>query len=140
MTVTTNEKGKKKIKVYTGKDADKYLKEHEDKDSYHLKLDKIKKGQKMVWIEKDEDSDDDVGESIEKEIKVEDKNGVKTITVTTTKDGKTDIKTYSGKDADEFLEKMEKDEKLNIKFESDDHNGKKMQKIIIKEKEKKDKD
>lgn len=141
LTVTTNENGKKKIKVYTGKDADKYLKENKDKDVHHLKLDKIKKGQKLIWVEKEEDSEDnDVGEKIEKKIKVEDKNGVKTITVTTTENGKSRVKTYSGKDAEEFLDKMEKDMDFNIKFKGNNRAGKNIEKIIIMEKEKKDKD
>ena len=32
---------------------------------------------------------------------------LKTITLTKTKNGKTDVKTYSGKEADQFLEKWE---------------------------------
>ena len=44
---------------------------------------------------------------VTKKIKIENKDGKKAITVTTTKDGKEETKTYEGKDAEKFL----KDEK-----------------------------
>jgi hypothetical protein len=52
-------------------------------------------------------SDDD-----NRKIKVEDKDGEKTVTVTTKKDGKEETKTYKGEDAEKFL----KDEKGNEHF------------------------
>ncbi len=45
-------------------------------------------------------------DSVYKKIKVENKDGVKKVTVTTEKDGKESTKTYEGEEADEFLENM----------------------------------
>ena len=55
-----------------------------------------------IWYMK---FDDDSLKEKQKKIKVEIKDGEKTVTVTTNKDGDEEVKTYSGEDADEYLEK-----------------------------------
>jgi len=56
---------------------------------------------------------DDGAVKIKKKVIVSDENGVKKVTVTTTKDGKEEVKVYDGKEADEVLKSMDKE-----------HNGK----------------
>jgi len=53
-----------------------------------------------------------------KKIKVEDEDGVKKVTVTTTKDGEESVETYEGEEADKFLESMDK--KHGMAFHGDE--------------------
>ncbi len=67
------------------------------------------------------DADCDPGTCIQKRVEIKMDGDEKIITETTTKDGKDEVKTYKGKEADEFLKSIEKE------------NGcKTMKKIIIK--------
>lgn len=50
---------------------------------------------------------------IKKDIKIEENNGVKTMTITTVSDGKTTQEIYTGADVDLKLAEMEKDMKLS---------------------------
>ncbi len=84
------------------------------------------------------DGNDDVIK-MKKKVIVSEENGVKKVTVTSTKDGKDDVKTYEGKDADKFLETLKKEGCDTKIWDEKDGKGKKMKKIIIK-KEKKDND
>jgi hypothetical protein len=56
-----------------------------------------------------------------KKINVEDKDGAKTVTVTTTKDGKEETKTYKGEDAEKFLKEEKGKEHFKF-FIGDDEN------------------
>ncbi len=60
-------------------------------------------GKDLVWVT--ESDDDSLNASTKMKINVEVENGEKEVTVTTTKDGKEYVKTYKGKEADEFLKK-----------------------------------
>ena len=78
---------------------------------------------------------DDSAIKLKKKVIVSDENGVKKVTVTTTKDGKEDVKIYEGKEADEVLKSMDKQHNIkswNVKGEK----GKKMKKIIINKEQK----
>jgi len=82
------------------------------------------------------DGDDNVIK-MKKKVIVSEDNGVKKVTVTSTKDGKDEVKTYEGKEADKFLESLKKDGCDTKVWTEKDGDGKKVKKIIIK-KEKKD--
>lgn len=55
-------------------------------------------------------------------VNVEEENGKKTVTVKTIENGEEKVETYKGKEADDFLEKMEKENEMffEIDFDSDD--------------------
>lgn len=131
VTVTTTKDGKKTVKEYSGKEADEFLKKHNGKN-FNIKMisgDKHgdvmffgkgknkfhKKGNKF-WIESGESD-----KGINKNVEVEKKDGELKVTVTTTKDGKEDVKTYEGEDAEKFLEE---NSGYDMQFENDENGGK----------------
>jgi len=74
---------------------------------------------------------DEVSDGIQKKVKVEVEDGNKTVTVTTKENGEEKTEVYSGKEADEYIEKMKaenKDFDISIESKAD---GKKVKKIII---------
>ena len=74
---------------------------------------------------------DEVSDGIQKKVKVEVEDGNKTVTVTTKENGEEKTEVYSGKEADEYIEKMKaenKDFDISIENKAD---GKKVKKIII---------
>ena len=84
-----------------------------------------------VVIVKTDGDFDDVSDGIQKKVKVEVEDGNKTVTVTTKENGEEKTEVYSGKEADEYIEKMKaenKDFDISIDSKSD---GKKVKKIII---------
>jgi len=74
---------------------------------------------------------DDVSDGIQKKVKVEVEDGNKTVTVTTKENGEEKTEVYTGKEADEYIEKMKAENKdFDISVESKSDN-KKVKKIII---------
>jgi len=74
---------------------------------------------------------DDVSDGIQKKVKVEVEDGNKTVTVTTKENGEEKTEVYSGKEADEYIEKMKtENDDFDISVESKS-DGKKVKKIII---------
>jgi len=87
-----------------------------------------------VFIHKDSDHDidwvtEDFEGKVKKEVNVEVKDGVKTLTVTTTEDGEEKVEVFTGEEADEYLEKMHDEEdigtnkktkKIRIEIEEED--------------------
>ncbi len=135
VTVTTVENGEKKVETYKGKEADEYLDKMEDEGEMIIDIDTDVKGDsKHVWVM------DKPGKmkNIDKKVEVKMENDVKTVTVTTTEDGEETVKVYTGKEADEFLTKLEKEDKMKVEEKIID--GKKHKKIIIKEIEEEDLD
>ena len=61
---------------------------------------------------------------------VNEENGEKKVTVTTTENGETKTEVYEGDEADEYLKEHKKDKKFKIKIEDGD-SKKKVKKIII---------
>lgn len=160
ITVTTTEKdGKSTTETYKGKDAEKYLKKHGHKN-FDLKwLGKDGKKGDVFFFRKGDDSlgidahikrwipadsadriimfedGDDMG--INKTIKVTDTDGTKTVTVKTTdENGKVKTETYKGKEAEEYLKKND----IKVKIKAGDDKTEKVKEIIIRKKEKKEKD
>lgn len=91
----------------------------------------IKNEDDNVVIVKTAGDFDDVSDGIQKKVKVEVEDGNKTVTVTTKENGEEKTEVYSGKEADEYIEKMKAendDFDISVEFESD---GKKVKKIII---------
>ena len=101
--------GKETVEEYKGKAAEKYLKEHGDEH----KLTFISEdGDVHVMMNGDEDdlvwvSEDD-GDMIKKNVNVEVEDGVKKVTITTTKDSKEKVEVYEGEEAEKYLEEMDK--------------------------------
>ncbi len=74
---------------------------------------------------------DDVDEGLNKKVKVVMENGEKTVTVTTKENGEEKTEVYSGKEADEYIEKMKaENDDFDIQIDQD-KDGKKVKKIII---------
>ena len=91
--INKNIDGKETVEKYSGDEAEEFiLKMKDDGD--------------LVWI-----SDGDA-ESIKKKVNVEVADGVKIVTVTTTEDGKENIEVYEGKEAEEYLKKIDGGKKV----------------------------
>lgn len=118
ITITTTKDGKETVEVLEGEEADEYLDKHNKAKgkigvySSGKNFSKyFDKNSKNVWVY--ETLDDKEGD--EKNVKVEIKDGKKTVTITTTKDGKESTEVLEGREADEYLEKHS--EKSNdVKF------------------------
>lgn len=91
----------------------------------------IEGGDDNIVIIKTDSDFDEVSDGIQKKVKVEVEDGNKTVTVTTKENGEEKTEVYSGKEADEYIEKMKaenKDFDISIESKTD---GKKVKKIII---------
>jgi len=107
--------GKEMVKEFRGEKAEEFMKKHGAKN--HKMMFLSEKGKHNIDMEVDYDSvncissDDTIG--VEKKLKVEIKDGVKKVTVTTSEIGKEKVEVYEGDDATEFL-KNENDENIII--------------------------
>lgn len=106
VTVTTDEDGKEVVKEYEGEEADEYLKNNNN----YVVVDVIStddiESKNLIWnFTTDENS---------KVVKVEEKDGVKKVTITTTKDGEEKTEVYEGKEADEQLKLLKKDGVIDV--------------------------
>ncbi len=156
VTVTTREGGEEKVEVFRGDEADEFLEKHKaggDDDLIWISEDDSAGNMIKVIVTDDDDSDANVFffedefegeegvEKVEKKIEVTEDDGVKKVTVTTTKDGKETVETYEGDEADEFLKKHKQGKKMRImklggdddvfEIEMDHGKHKKIKKIII---------
>jgi hypothetical protein len=114
---TDDETGKKKIVIIDS-----------DSDSDEIE---IESDDDNVVIVKTDGDFDDVTDGIQKKVKVEVEDGNKTVTVTTKENGEEKTEVYSGKEADEYIEKMKaENDDFDISIESKT-DGKKVKKIII---------
>ena len=113
---------------FTGKEAEEILKK--------LK----KKGNKFVFSANDDSFFDDGNileiksgkDGIKKSVTVKEINGKTEVTIKTTKDGKTTVKTLKGKEAGEYLDKKDKDSKYLFWIDKDGKKVKiKMEKIKV---------
>ncbi len=113
--------GKEIVKEYKGKNAEKFLKEHSGINDNDLVISDDGEitvivgmdGDDLHWISNDDDC-------LSKKIKVEENDGVKKVTVTTTEDGNENIEIYEGEEADEFLEQHSKGKNKIMFIEDDD--------------------
>jgi hypothetical protein len=123
VTVKTTKDGEVTTDVYEGEEAEEFLKKSKHNKKFNIKV--FDDGD-LEWVDGDDVqmiflSEEMEGEGeIEKKIEVSDEDGVKKVTVTTTKDGKEDVKTYEGDEAEEYLEKMNKGNHHKFKFFSGD--------------------
>lgn len=127
VTVTTKEDGEEKVETFKGKEADEYLENMEDDHNVIIDIDIDDLDGDNVWIHKVGDNDKEIDKKVE--VRIED--GVKKVTVTTTKDGEKKVEVFEGDEADEYFENSEKNENVHIikkKFKGD-----KKHKVIIKE-------
>lgn len=102
-------------------DADVMVWHSENGDKKVIKH--IGKGNKMMMFMNDDDDFDLIGDKRIVKIEVEQdssvNNGEKTVTETTIENGKKEVKTYTGKEADEFLKNMEKEYDMLIDIDED---------------------
>jgi hypothetical protein len=70
----------------------------------------LAKENNFTWETEDEED----GKKIERKINIEEENGVKKLTITTTEDGEEKTETYEGAEAEEYLEKMKEENKLKV--------------------------
>ena len=95
--------------VFEGKEAEKLAKQFTQKRTVKIITDGgddlFTEGDAKVFTVKSDGEDDeaDINCKDKKEVKVEIKNDKKIVTVTTTKDGKEETKTYEGEEADKLL-------------------------------------
>jgi hypothetical protein len=93
--------------VFEGKDAEMLFKKLQKQKIEHkmwIGSDDMDEGPDCDWaFISDEDSPDVDIHGIEKKVKVEDKDGKKSVTITTTKDGKEETKVLSGEEAEKFI-------------------------------------
>jgi hypothetical protein len=91
----------------------------------------VDSGDENVFIIKTGKDLDDVDEGMSKKVKVKIENGEKTVTVTKKENGEEKTEVYTGKEADEYINKMKsKNNDFDIQIDSD-KDGKKVKKIII---------
>jgi len=141
VTVTTTEDGNENVEVYEGEEAEKFLESHS------------KGGKKLMFISEDDDMtivniDSDVlhwtsegdHEGIMKKVNVEVEDGVKTVTITTTEDGKDKVEVFTGDEAEEYLSKMKHGKKMKIHISEDGDKKVMKKKVIIIEEKDDDKD
>lgn len=139
--------------TFEGTDAEKLFMRMQSKSSHNIVWnssdDSMKK--KVIILDADEDEDaievesgddnvfiiksgkdlDDVDSGLTKKVKVEVENGEKTITVTTKENSEEKTEVYSGKEADDYIEKMKaENDDFDIQIKKD-KDGKKVKKIII---------
>ena len=138
VTVTEKENDEEKTTEYEGKEAEEYIKKLKDEEGINIvDIDAEEGG---VWILKDNvvkigkeegehafdiylETEGEEGENIDKEVKVEVKDGEKTVTVTTTKNGEETIDVYKGEEADEYLDKLENEQGIGHIRMYDDKDG-----------------
>jgi hypothetical protein len=90
----------------------------------------VEDGDENVLIIKTDKDLDDIDDGITKKINVVVEDGNKKVTVTTKENGEEKTEVYEGKEADEYLEKMDAEsDELDIMIEKE--NGKQVKKIII---------
>jgi hypothetical protein len=115
--------------VFEGKEAQKMADQLREKKKVRVIVDDRKEGKgdeekgNVVYFKSRKDDGDFKTEKgdVSKKIKIEGNDGEKTVTITTTKDGKEETKTYKGEDAEKFL-KDEKDAKEVTFTFNDDEN------------------
>jgi|GEM_PF-942803 len=94
VTIKTTEDGKTTTESFTGKEAEAKLKE-------------LESGEQVMETELVVEAGPD---DVVKTINMEDINGVKTLTVSTTIGGKTTTETYAGEEADKKLKELENEQ------------------------------
>jgi molybdopterin-binding protein len=111
--------------VFEGKDAEK-LAERLKGGMIHKRIRITDDEGGMSEIEGDDammfhmkDEGDNPGD-VKKNVKVEINDGKKKVTVTTTKDGKDEIKVYEGEDADKFLKEEKSAKRIKVMVDDED--------------------
>lgn len=69
--------------------------------------------------EKGDDNDEINDKDVKKKVEIESEDGNKTVTVTTTKDGKEETKTYKGEEAEKFLKDEKGMKHISVSFNDD---------------------
>jgi hypothetical protein len=88
-----------------------------------------------VYIIKSGKDLSDIDEGLTKKVNIKIDDGEKTVTVTTKENGEENTKVYTGKEADEYIEKMKSENgDFDIQIDSE-KDGKKVKKIIIETEE-----
>jgi len=107
------------------------IKKDSNKDIHWISSDSISIGSKIML-----DDIDEISKKIE--IKIEDDE--KTVTVTTKEDGEEKTETYTGEEAEEYLKKLEDEDKVNVFELKDNGDDEEQIEIILKKMKKVDKD
>ena len=92
-----------------------------DKGGKHF-IKEIKGADNVMIIKTDSDKDNELidgNKQIQIEVQVEEKNGEKTETVTTNENGEEKVETFSGKEAEEYLDEIEDEHNVLIEFDLD---------------------
>ena len=112
--------------TFEGDDAKKIFKNMKTKKIRWISEDVEERdfdGENIFIMRHGDDEDFDIiegGQTVK--VEVEDKNGEKMVTVTTTEDGEEKVETFEGKEAEEYLENMEDDRDMIIDIDSDEDN------------------
>lgn len=90
-----------------------------DKGGKHI-IKEFKDSDNVMIIKTNIDKDIELIDGNKKiQIEVEEENGEKTVSVTTNEDGEEKVETFKGKEADEYLEKMEDEHEMLIDIDVD---------------------
>lgn len=95
------------------------------KGGKHL-IKEFKDSENVIIMKHGDDEDFDIledGKTIKVNVEVEDENGEKKVTVTTTENGEEKVETFEGKEADEYLENMEDEHDTIIDIDVDDEDN-----------------
>lgn len=142
VVIKKNIDGKEIVKVYKGEDAEKFILKHSggehgnkfisDDGEVHIIMDLD--GDDFHWVSESD------SKNITKKVEVEEDDGVKKVTITTTEDGKEKVEVYEGEEADVYLEKMEHGKKMTIHISEDGHKKVIKKNVIIIEEKDEDED
>jgi hypothetical protein len=111
--------------VFEGKDAEKLYEKLQQKKMKHLSwvseddMEDCPGGEVSVYLNSDEDMPAGAME-VQKKIKIEDKDGKKTVTITTTKDGKEDVKVLEGQEAEKFMKENQAGKHIKVMVDGDE--------------------
>jgi hypothetical protein len=143
--------------TFEGSDADALFKKMKSNksQSFVLNSSNDSKNKKIIILDADDDEDaievesadddvyviksgkdlSDIDEGLTKKVEIKIENGEKTVTITTKENGEDKTEVLTGKEADEYIEKMKSENNdIDIQINSD-KDGKKVKKIIIKTEE-----
>jgi len=134
--VITTKEGKETKEVFEGEEAEEFLKK--SKSNKHFNIE-IYDDKDLEWVSEGDaniiflsEETEDEGE-VEKKVEVEVEDGVKKVTVTTTKDGKEEVKTYEGDEAEKYFKKKNKKKSHGYKIFKSNGNDDLIEIIIKKD-------
>ena len=134
ITVTTNKNGNEVVKIYTGDEADEFLKENSNGGKKMMFISETG-GESTVHMTIDSDNlnwvSENCSDNVNKNVNVEINDGITKVTVTTTEGGEETVEVYEGDEAEKYLEEQDNMKRMNVFISEDGDSLKIMKKVII---------